>query len=164
MNLAILLSGEGTTAARIISECRWDGKLYGMNAALVIASRPDAGGIEKARSLGVKEENIVVIERKDFETPEAFGEAILVQCAKRNIDIIGQYGWMVMTPANVVEKYEGRMINQHPGPLDIYPNAPDGRAGHDFGGAGMYGMRVHAARLCFVQKTGHDFWTEATAQ
>src|SRR5437588_342377 len=50
----------------------------------------------------------------------------------------------------------GRIINQHPGPLD--PGRPD------FGGKGMFGRRVHAARLLFVNQTGHDFWTEATSQ
>lgn len=48
------------------------------------------------------------------------------------------------------------MVNQHPGPLD------SGRP--DFGGQGMYGLRVHAARLYFVQMVNRDYWTEATAQ
>ena len=29
--------------------------------------------------------------------------------------------------------------------------------------AGMYGKRVHEARLEFVRRTNHDFWTEATS-
>lgn len=51
------------------------------------------------------------------------------------------------------------MVNQHPGPLD--PGHPD------FGGPGMYGRRVHAARLYYVRETEEDrerHWTEATAQ
>lgn len=156
MNLALLLSGGGTTAARIISECRAGKTLEGMTPVLVISSDPEAGGIKKAKALGIAPEDVIVIERKDFDTPEAFGEAIIAECSKREVDIIGQYGWMVKTPANVIAKYEGKMINQHPGPLDI---------GHqDFGGAGMYGMRVHSARLCFVNKTQHNYWSEATAQ
>jgi phosphoribosylglycinamide formyltransferase-1 len=63
---------------------------------------------------------------------------------------------MVLTPANVIDRYKGMMVNQHPGPLDT------GR--DDFGGPGMYGLRVHAARICFVSKTGHDYWSESTAQ
>lgn len=156
MKIALLISGGGTTAARIISECKPGGRLEGITPALLIASRPDAGGIEKALAGGMAAEDVIVIDPKKFPTPGTFGSAIVSECEKRGVDFVGQYGWMVKTPANVIERYEGRMTNQHPGPLDI------GR--EDFGGPGMYGMRVHAARLAFVRETGHDFWSEATAQ
>jgi phosphoribosylglycinamide formyltransferase-1 len=156
MKIALLISGGGTTAARIISECRPGGRLEGIEPVLVIASRPDAGGIQKALDLGLNKNDVIVLERSRFPTPGTFGSAIIHECEKRGVEFVGQYGWMVLTPANVIERYHGMMTNQHPGPLDI------GR--EDFGGAGMFGMRVHAARLCFVQKTGRDFWSEATAQ
>ena len=156
MKIALLLSGSGTTAARIISECAPGKRLEGIEPVLVIASRPDAGGIQKAIDLGINKKDVIVLERSKFPTPGTFGSAIIAECEKRGVEFIGQYGWMVLTPANVIERYKGMMTNQHPGPLDI------GR--EDFGGAGMYGMRVHAARLCFVQKTERDYWTEATAQ
>jgi phosphoribosylglycinamide formyltransferase-1 len=154
MRIALLISGGGTTMAAIIKVCQ-SGELAGIEPVLVIASKPDAGGISKARALGIPEADIVVISPKEFETPEAFGEALITACHAKNVDFIGQYGWLAKTPANVCEAFKGMIINQHPGPLD---------AGHlDFGGVGMYGMRVHAARLEFVQKTNRDFWTEATA-
>jgi len=131
------------------------GVLKDVTPALVIASRENAGGIEKARNLGINDENILIIKPRDFATPEAFGEAIIKECEKRNVDFIGQYGWLAKTPENVCQKFEGMIVNQHPGPLDT------GRP--DFGGIGMYGMRVHQARLSFVFKTNRDFWTEATA-
>ncbi len=154
MRIALLISGGGTTMASIIKACL-SGDLKDVEPSLVIASRENAGGIEKARNLGIKDEDILVIKPRDFVTPEAFGEAIIKECEKRNIDFIGQYGWLAKTPENVCQKYEGMIVNQHPGPLDT------GRP--DFGGIGMYGMRVHQARLSFVQKTNRDFWTEATA-
>ncbi len=156
MKIALLISGGGSTAARIISECALGGRLEGIEPVLVIASRPDAGGIQKAIDLGMDPKNVIVLERAKFPTPGMFGSAIISECEKRGVEFVGQYGWMVKTPANVIERYRGMMTNQHPGPLDI------GR--EDFGGAGMYGIRVHAARLCFVEKTRHDFWSEATAQ
>lgn len=156
MKIALLISGGGSTAARIISECKPGGRLEGIEPALLIASRPDAGGIEKALSLGMAPENVIVLLPKQFPTPGTFGSAIVSECEKRGVEFVGQYGWMVKTPVNVIDRYKGMMVNQHPGPLDI------GR--EDFGGPGMYGMRVHAARLCFVETTGHDFWSEATAQ
>ncbi len=155
MRIALLISGSGTTAEAIIKACT-SGRLSGVEPALVIASRADSGGIVRAKEAGIKEEDIVVIDPKTFAGSEEFGQAIIVECKKRNVDFVGQYGWMIKTPENVIREYEGMMTNQHPGPLD------PGRA--DFGGVGMYGMRVHQARLCFVKKTDREYWSEATAQ
>ena len=131
-----------------------DGRLKNVEPVLVISSNPEAGGIEKAINLGIPKEDVVVIRRKDFSSPEEFGKKIIEECKKRNVEFVGQYGWLCLTPGNVIEEYKNKITNQHPGPLD--PGRPD------FGGHGMYGRRVHATRLEFVKKTNHDFWTEAT--
>jgi phosphoribosylglycinamide formyltransferase-1 len=123
--------------------------------SLIIASKESAGGIEKAKKLGIPGKDILVINPRNFKNQEEFGEEILKEFKKRNVDFIGQYGWLVKTPENVCEAYKGMIVNQHPGPLDTgKPN---------FGGIGMYGMRVHQARLEFVRRTNRAFWTEATA-
>lgn len=132
-----------------------DGRLEKIKPALVISSDSSAPGVAKALRLGIKKEDIVILKPKDFNTREEFGEKILLECKKRNIHLIGQYGWHYLTPKNVVEAFERKMINQHPGPLDT------GRL--DFGGAGMFGLRVHETRLQFVRRVGRDYWTEATA-
>ncbi len=153
--LAILASGGGTTAEAIMKACQ-SGRLSGINPACLVASRPDAGAIKKMQQLGMPRENIFVIEPKKFSNEEEFGNAILRVLKEQNVDLVGQYGWMIKTPGNVIAAYQNFMINQHPGPLD--PGRPD------FGGKGMFGVRVHAARLLFVRSVGRDFWTEATAQ
>lgn len=143
LRLALCISGGGTTALEIIRACK-SGRLKGIVPACVIASRLDAPGINKALAETIP---TMVIDRVDH---------IIGVFKTQSIDLIGQYGWLPKMPADVVEAYAGRMINQHPGPLD--PGYPD------FGGRGMYGRRVHAARLFFVRATKRDFWTEATAQ
>lgn len=153
MRLALLISGGGTTMEAIIKASQ-DGRLPKIEPRLIISSNQEAGGIEKAKKLGIKSEDILVIHPKNFASREEFGEAIIRECEKRKIDFIGQYGWHILTPGNVIEKFRGNIINQHPGPLDI------GKL--DFGGAGMFGMRVHQTRLEFVRKVNRDFWTEAT--
>ncbi len=152
LRLALLISGSGTTMEAIINACQ-SGRLN-LEPTLVIASRVEAGGLDKARALGIPTEDVLVISKK--EQGENWGQTLVEACQKRNIDMVGQYGWLPLTPALLIEAYQDRMINQHPGPLD------PGRA--DFGGRGMYGRAVHCARLYFVRKTGHDFWTEVTAQ
>jgi len=156
LNLAMLISGGGTTMEAIALAVN-SGKLKGIKPRLVISSRSEAGGIQRAKQAGISEEDILVIRPKDYATREAFGEALVTACQARQIDVIGQYGWMPLTPANLITTYQGKIINQHLGPLD--PGYP----GYDFGGQGMYGMRVHCARLYFVRAVQRDFWTEATA-
>ena len=155
MRLAFLISGGGTTATAIINACK-AGQLKNVQPVLVIASQDDIRGIDKVKTAGMKAEDVIVIKPQDFAALEAFGQAIVNECQKRAVDFIGQYGWLCLTPKNVIKAFQGKMVNQHPGPLD--PGHPD------FGGKGMYGRRVHAARLMFVRKVNRDFWTEATAQ
>ncbi len=154
LRVALLISGSGTTAQEIIRASK-SGQLH-VEPACVIASHMHAGGIKRALQEGVPRKDILIIRRRDYSSREAFGEVILEACRKRAIDVVGQYGWMEKTPANVIEVYSHMMINQHPGPLD--PGRPD------FGGKNMFGRRVHCARLWFVRRIQQDYWTEATAQ
>ena len=154
MRVAFLISGSGTTMGAIIHACN-TGRLLGVTPALVIANR-ECGGLQRAIDMGMSPDDVCIISPKNFPNPELFGEAIIHECNKHNIEFVGQYGWLSKTPDNVIERFKNNIINQHPGPLD-----PGGNG--DFGGFGMYGLRVHAARLYFVRETGRDFWTEATA-
>ncbi|MDO8444358.1 MAG: formyltransferase family protein [bacterium] len=154
---AALVSGGGSTMKRIGDACLW-GKLNNLiELVLVVASKPGIGAIEKARELGLPDDRIHVCNPRDYSTPKAFGQAIIGLFRRWGIEQIGQHGWLPLTPENVIEAYDGHIINQHPGPLDTgFP---------DFGGPGMYGRRVHCARLLYIQQTGRseDLFTEATA-
>lgn len=155
LRIALLISGGGTTAREILRACKV-GRLPHVEPALVIASKPEAGGIQKALAEGMDTKDVIVIrpERGNPGSPK-FGDAILKACREREVQFIGQYGWLPVTPPNVIEAYRDMIVNQHPGPLD------PARPGMDFGGPGMYGRRVHCARLYFVRLVGRDFWTEA---
>lgn len=155
MRIAMLISGDGTTMRSIIEACR-SGTLYRVRPVLVISSKQEAGGITKALAAGIAKKDIIVLVRKDFPCADDFGQAILKACYERGVDFIGQYGWMIKTPQNVIKAFPGMMVNQHPGPLD--PGRPD------FGGKGMFGLRVHCSRLLFVRETSSEPFTEATAQ
>lgn len=153
MRLAMLVSGSGSTALAISQACK-NGRLKRVEPVFVIASNGNPARTQNFQKLGVF--NHRTLYPNEYESNEQFGAAILTICAEYGIDIIGQYGWLPKTPLNVVEEYLGRMINQHPGPLD--PGYSD------FGGKGMWGMRVHAARLLFVRTTHKEYWTEVAAQ
>jgi folate-dependent phosphoribosylglycinamide formyltransferase PurN len=152
LRTALLISGGGTTAEAVIKACQ-SGELKGISPVAVIASRPDAPGIGKAEALGIAS---YVVQRKDFFSAATFGNELLRILRELKVDLVSQNGWLVKTPPAVIEEYQGRILNQHPGPLD------PGR-GLDFGGKGMYGARVVCARLAYAWITGENKpWTEAT--
>jgi phosphoribosylglycinamide formyltransferase 1 len=152
IRLALLISGGGTTAQAIINAC-FSGRLQ-IDPVLVIASKNGIKGISRVQEAGITTNQIVIINPKAYKNSRVFGEKLIDVCKSFQVDIVGQYGWMPLTPVQFIRAYEGKIINQHPGPLD------NGRA--DFGGKGMYGRRVHCAVLYFRRMTNHDFWTEAT--
>lgn len=129
-----------------------------MDIACIISSSSSAGGIEKARHLGIPEKDIVIIDPNNFRGAdkkldlEGFGLEILKELKGHGVTVVTQNGWMPLTPESVIDAYQGAIFNQHPGPVP------------EFGGQGMYGRRVHAARLLFTRMTKRDGWTEAIAQ
>ena len=62
--LATLISGGGTTMQEIIRACQ-SGEIP-LDVACVISSTPTAGGIEKARRLGIPDTDIVVVDPNEF--------------------------------------------------------------------------------------------------
>lgn len=160
IRVVFLISGSGSTVEAVFRAIQ-TGILAEIQPVAVIASKNEAGGIAKAQSYGIQTE---VIHPNSFRSSEGFGEALLSYINSQHIDVISQNGWLPLTPASVVKQYRGKIINQHPGPLD------PGRV--DFGGKGMYGSRVTCARVAYLWLTGSilpdgrcgtaDSWTEST--
>jgi len=155
--VASLISGGGTTMNEVGKACL-SGQIHA-TLACVIASTPEAGGIKKALSLGVKPEDVLVINPENFRpsptspvNQEAFGQALLIELTKRDISVVLQNGWLPLTPKALISEFEGRIFNQHPGPVP------------EFGGKGMFGRRVHAAVLLFRRMTKSEPWSEVIAQ
>lgn len=156
LRLASFISGGGTTMQVIAKEC-YEGSLKGVVKLSVVIASCDCEGIKKARKFSIPS---YIVARSNFpkgaEGRISFGKTLLSILREAEIDLITQNGWLPLTPANVVASYKERIFNQHPGPLDP-PFA-------DFGGKGMYGLRVHSAILYFQKLTKRTFPTEASVQ
>lgn len=93
-----------------------------MEISCVISSNPQAGGIEKARKLGIPDKDIVVIDPNNFRggdgriDQEGFGRAILRELLERGATVVNQNGWLPKTPPPVIDQYKDAIFNQHPGP------------------------------------------------
>ena len=123
-NIAILASGEGTNAERII---RYFEEKEEVNVAVVIASRASAGVIKRVEHLHVP---CRVVTSAGF----ASGEALQV-LQEYKTDFVVLAGFLLRIPDAILHAYPKRMVNIHP---SLLPK---------FGGKGMYGIHVHEAVL-----------------
>jgi folate-dependent phosphoribosylglycinamide formyltransferase PurN len=71
LRMAVLLSGGGRTLDNFFAQI--DSGELPATVVVVVASRPDAGGLDKARSRGVPAE---CVRRKDFTDDRTFSDAI----------------------------------------------------------------------------------------
>lgn len=132
MRIAFLVSGNGSTFQYLV-ECARNENLP-CTAALMISSNPKAYALERAESLKVKS---VVIRRKDFTSMDEHAGALLDVLALNHCEFICLCGYLEMVPPQVVQAYRHRIVNIHPALLP------------SFGGAGMYGKRVHEAAIAY---------------
>ena len=123
--IAIFASGNGTNAENIIRYCDLE-PCCGIEVALVVCNRPEAGVIERARSLGIP---VQVLTRAEIND----AEAMLQLLDEYSVDAVALAGFLLMIPDFLLDRYPGRVINIHPSLLPKY------------GGKGMYGRHVHRA-------------------
>ena len=128
INLAVLLSGSGTTLQNLIDEIaagRLDARIK-----LVIASRPGLLGIQRAQTAGLPS---AVIDRRQFPDVAAFSRQVFTAIDAAQVDLVCLAGWLCLL--DLPAPYTGRVMNIHPALLP------------SFGGKGMYGQKVHQAVL-----------------
>ncbi len=128
LRLAVLASGGGRTLANLADRID-DGELAA-GIVLVIASRPGAAVVANARARGF---DVRDAERRDFESDRHLHDAItawLLESGAELVCLCGYVRWFRVDPP-----FFGRVMNIHPALLP------------DFGGKGMYGLRVHRAVL-----------------
>lgn len=113
--VGILISGRGSNM-RAIVEAACDPN-YPCEVVCVVSNRPEAGGLEYARSQNIA---VQAIDHKKYRTREEFDSALNDYLQTQNLDIIVCAGFMrIMTPV-LIKPWEGRMINIHPSLLPLY--------------------------------------------
>lgn len=127
--LAVLISGSGTTLQNLIDRIG-DGRLGGVEIAVVISSRSTVAGVERARNAGLPLE---IIRVKDHPDVSEFSSHLARTLDRYAVDLAVQAGWLCYW--NLPDKWLGKVINLHPALLPKY------------GGKGFYGLHVHEAVL-----------------
>lgn len=126
LKLAVLISGGGTTLTNFL-EKKAAGELD-IEVPLVIASRPDCGGVAKAKAAGLRCE---VVRRRDFQDIGEFSTTIFGLCREVGADLVTLAGYLSLI--HIPEDYQHRVMNIHPALIPAF-------CGH-----GFYGHKVHEA-------------------
>jgi phosphoribosylglycinamide formyltransferase-1 len=128
INLAVLLSGSGTTLQNLIDHIA--AKKLDARIKLVIGSREGLLGVERAMQAGIPSH---IVDRKQFSDVESFSHRVFELIDEARVELVCLAGWLCLL--QLPERYDGRIMNIHPALLP------------SFGGKGMYGAKVHQAVL-----------------
>lgn len=124
VRLAILASGGGSNLQAILDHFDALGELRAAEVVLVASNRADAGALARARARNIPAAVIA---------NPADGPALVNVLESHRVDCIALAGYLRLVPREVTGRWRGRIVNIHPALLP------------KFGGAGMYGRRVHEA-------------------
>jgi phosphoribosylglycinamide formyltransferase 1 len=124
VRIAVLASGTGSNLQAILDYLDGLGPRAGASVVLVASDRASAGALERARGRGIATAHL---------DAERRGDAMADLLVSHGTDIIALAGYLRFVPTTVTREWRGRLLNVHPSLLPA------------FGGAGMYGTRVHQA-------------------
>lgn len=131
LRVTVLVSGGGTNLQAILDAID-NGKIRNAEVVAVISNNPNAYALERARSHNIP---AVCVSPKQYESRDAFNEALLETLRKTEADLVVLAGCLVVIPESIIKEYKGRMINIHP---SLIPS---------FCGTGYYGLKVHEEAL-----------------
>jgi phosphoribosylglycinamide formyltransferase 1 len=123
MHVAVAVSGRGSNLEALLRALGSGGPA---RVVLVLSNRADAPALSRAADHGIP--------AMALQDP-ASGAEWLRALEAQSVELLVLAGYLKLVPAEVIDRYRGRIINVHPALLPA------------FGGRGMYGHRVHEAVL-----------------
>lgn len=139
LKIGVLLSGSGTNLQAIIDAIANDG--LPVKIVHVLSSRPDAYGIERARTAGIP---VTVFDRTVYEDREAADGRIAAIMTEAGAEYLVMAGYMRKLTPVVLDAFPDRVLNLHPA---LLPSFKGGHAIRDAWDAGVKvtGVTVHLA-------------------
>jgi phosphoribosylglycinamide formyltransferase-1 len=109
---------------------------------VVIANKPDAFGLERAKKSGIPAH---VINHKDHPTREAFDAAMHQLLQHHLVDVVCLAGFMRLLSEGFVRSWHDRLINIHPSLLPSFKGA------HAIADALAAGVKITGCTVHFVR-------------
>jgi len=133
--VVVLLSGRGSNF-QAIAEAQLP-----IEIAAVISNRPQAAGLEYARSRGIP---AVALDHTGHADREAFDALLAEEIERHRPDLVVLAGYMRILSAAFIARFEGRLLNIHPSLLPMFP----GLKTHER--ALAEGVKIHGCTVHFV--------------
>jgi len=138
VNLGFLASGRGSNMQAMIAACR-DGRLDAF-PAVVISNNESSGALKYAELAKIPYYHF---SHKVIPDPDECDARIAETLTKHNVELVILAGYMKKIGPQVLDRFRNQIINIHPSLLP------------QFGGKGMYGIKVHQAVIeAGVKETG----------
>lgn len=138
-SIVILISGRGSNMLALLDAVA-SGELP-VRVAGVIASRPQAEGIQLAAARGIP---TAIVDHRQFADRDTFDIALADRIDAFAPDLVVLAGFMRILTDAFVTRFTGRLINIHPSLLPAYPGL------HTHQRALEDGVRVHGCTVHFV--------------
>ncbi len=141
LKLGILLSGRGSNFLAIAQSIR-EGRLPGVEIAIVISNVAEAGGVTAAAQLGLPHAVLVSKGHKRAEH-----DADVIACLKAHgVNLVCLAGYMRLLSKEFVAAFPDRVLNIHPSLLPAFPGLDaQEQALH-------YGVKVTGCTVHFVDE------------
>ena len=138
LKVGVLVSGSGTNLQAII-----DAQAEGLpiEVAHVVSSRPDAYGIERAKTAGIP---VLVMNQALYADPRAADEMIADTLKASGVEYVVMAGYMRMVTGVLLDAFPNRIINLHPALLPSFVGAHAIQDAFD-AGVKVTGVTVHFA-------------------
>lgn len=137
-SIVILISGRGSNMQAMLEAglpCR---------IAAVISNKPEAAGLDIARSHGVA---TAVVAHSGHASRALFDAALAAEIERHKPDLVVLAGFMRILGDEFVRRFRGRLINIHPSLLPVFPGL------HTHRRALEAGVRIHGCTVHFVTST-----------
>jgi len=135
--LGVLLSGRGSNFLAIAQSIR-EGRLLGVEIAVVISNVADAPGLATARDLGLTTAVWVSKVRRRTEH-----DADVIACLRQHgVHLVCLAGYMRLLSPEFIAAFPNRILNIHPSLLPAFPGLDAQRQAFDYG-VKLAGCTVH---------------------
>jgi phosphoribosylglycinamide formyltransferase 1 len=135
--IGVLLSGRGSNF-EALAESAAAGRIPGAEIAVVISNKPDAKGLERAKSRNIPTR---MIPSKGLER-EAYDRQVAAVLQEYKVDLICLAGYMRLLSPYFVAAFPQRILNIHPSLLPSFPGLESQRQALEYG-VKFAGCTVH---------------------
>lgn len=142
LKIGVLLSGSGTNLQAIIDAAA---EGLAVDVVLVVSSRPDAYGIERARDAGIP---VLVMDREKYRDPEAADRMIANALWNAGAEYVVMAGYMRKVTSVLLDAFPNRVVNLHPALLPSFAGAHGIQDAFD-AGVKVTGVTVHFANAVY---------------